>query len=213
MPDQSDTTRSGGAISRAERARARWSAQDSGAARPAPPLPAGVPASPRRGRFNIHILILYVLVSGSLALNIILIQQLIQARDNAYAALAQVGGMVGQVGQQSFSIPIRIEKEFPVQTTVPFSYMHTFSISTTVPISDTMVVPFEVMGTTIKINVPVNMHVPVALDVPVTFEKNFEISTTVPISFSMDVNISLADTPLPAYLDDLQQIIQGLKFP
>jgi hypothetical protein len=200
----------------AERARARWLHQAQGGrgvrGRPLSAAPAPPPQA-TRPRLNVSILFLYLLVAISLSLNVLLIWQLTRARDMVYQTLEQLVVMTEDIEKEVISVPIHIEKEFPVHLSVPFEYSDTFPVSETVPISDTFTVPFEVMDTTIQFPVPVKLEVPVNLEVPVSLSKTFDISTTVPIELDMDVNVKLADTPIPGYLSALHQIIQELKFP
>lgn len=195
--------------SRAEKARTRWQSNPQPDQAPAPVV---APVSPRP-RVNILLLFLYVLTLISLMVNAYLIRTLVQVRDTAYASLQQVITAVGGLENEVISIPVHIEQEFPVNVAVPFEYKETLSVSTEVPISDTLQVPFEVMGTKIDIDVPVNMVVPVSVNVPVSFSKTFDISTTVPVVLDTTVEVRLSDTPLPGYLTQLRQTIQNLKFP
>ena len=89
----------------------------------------------------------------------------------------------------------------------------TFPVNTQVPIVTTLVVPFDIMGQTIDIKVPVNMSVPVSLEVPVSLQKTFDIQTTVPVKFDMNVDFDLADTPIPGYFADLRKAVENLTQP
>lgn len=211
MPDPSlQKSRTGKAISSASRAnlaRERWMTQ--------PPTVPDVPstaaqrtAPPRkRPSVRVGILFLYLLVFVSLALNGLLIWQLVRVRDQAYQTLDQV---VTQVEAEVITVPIQVDQAFPVRVSVPFEYTDTFPVNTTVPISTTVMFPFKIMGTTVNIDVPIDFSVPVNLQVPVSLTKTFDISTTVPVKFDMEVEVRLADTPLPGYLSNLRQ---ALKFP
>jgi hypothetical protein len=161
----------------------------------------------------VSILLLYLLVTLSLALNGMLIWQLLRARDQVYQTLDQFVVMTKDMETQVISVPVHIEKDLPVSLAVPFEYKDTFPVKETVPISETITVPFEVMDTTIKIPVPIDMSIPVDLEVPVSLSRTFDISTTVPIRLDLNIEVRLADTPLPGYLSDLQRAIEGLKFP
>jgi len=211
----SGSSRSGGdrrPLSRAERARARWTAQGESSTRrsysSAPP--AGPPPRAPRPRLRIGVILLYPLVLLSLGLNVVLIMELLKIRDSAFDSLDQVVAMVSDIENEVISIPIHIDEEFPVNVSVPFEYSATFPVNTQVPIVTTLVVPFDIMGKTIDIQVPVDMSVPVNLEVPVYLQKTFDINTTVPVKMDLSVDFRLADTPIPAYFDALRQAIEKL---
>jgi hypothetical protein len=161
----------------------------------------------------VGVLLLYPLVLLSLGLNALLITQLLEVQNAAYSSLDQVVAMVAEIENEVIAIPIHIDEEFPVSVSVPFEYSANFPVRTQVPIKTTFIVPFEIMGKTIDIKVPVDMSVPVNLDVPVSLEKTFDINTTVPVKFDMNVEIKLADTPIPSYFAVLRQAVEGLKQP
>ena len=190
--------------SRAERAKTRWQTE------PRMPAPASPPPS-AAPRLNVSVLILYLLVTISLLLNGGLIWLLLRVQDRVFDSFDQFTTMAEKIEAEVLSVPIHVDETFPVSVSVPFEYSDTFPVNTTVPISTTLVVPFEIMGSTINIDVPVDMSVPINLDVPVSLVKTFDISTTVPVKFDMVVEIRMNDTPIPVYLTDLKEMLQGFK--
>ncbi|MBN1582650.1 MAG: hypothetical protein JXA89_18210, partial [Anaerolineae bacterium] len=160
---------------------------------------------------KVSIAILYVLVAVLLLLNGGLIWLLLRIQDSAYGAVDQFTTLAQEIEGGVLVVPIHVDETFPVSVSVPFEYDETFPVNTIVPISTTLMVPFEIMGSTINIKVPVDMSVPVDLDVPVSLIKTFEISTTVPVKFDMDVEVRVADTPIPGYLTDLKDLLLGIK--
>ena len=147
----------------------------------------------------------------SLGLNLTLIQQLLEVRDQAFSSLDQVIAMTDDIESEVISIPIAIDEQFPVSVSVPFEYSVIIPIDMEVPIKTTFNVPLEIMGTTIDFAVPVDMKVPIYYEVPVSLEKTFEINTTVPVKFDLLVEVDLADTPIPTYLSELRAAVQELK--
>jgi len=150
---------------------------------------------------------LYILVALSLSLNGILVWRLLMVQENITGSVGQFTALAKEIEDEVIVVPIHVDETFPVGVSVPFEYSETFPVRTTVPISTTLLVPFEIMGSTIKLKVPVDMSVPVNLDVPVSLAKTFEISTTVPVKFDMNVEVRVADTPIPGYLDDLKALL------
>lgn len=189
-------------VSRAERARTHW---QTGSSAPSP-----APAAPRPRTslgVKVNITILYLLVALLAAMNGILVWQLLMVLNSVTGSVDQFTALATQIEDEVIVVPIHVDETFPVSVSVPFEYSETFPVNTTVPISTTLMVPFEVMGSTINLKVPVDMSVPVNLSVPVSLAKTFEISTTVPVKFDMNVEVRLADTPIPGYLDDLKALL------
>jgi hypothetical protein len=172
--------------------------------------PVYISPPPVAPRLNVSVLILYLLVTILLLLNSGLIWVLLRVQDNVFGSVGQFATMTEEIGNDVLVVPIHVDEAFPVSVSVPFEYNETFPVSTTVPISTTLVVPFEIMGSTINIRVPVDMSVPVNLDVPVSLIRTFDISTTVPVKFDTEVEVRLADTPIPGYLADVEEILQRL---
>ncbi len=186
-------------VSRAELARLRWLAQNT------------PPKNSSGRRLNIWVAILYALVIVSLALNARMIWELKQARDRAYAALDQLIATTEQIEQEKISIPIHVEREFPVKVAVPFEYSTRIPVSANVPISTTIVIPFTVMGKSIEFPVPIQTTIPVNVEVPVSLSKTFHISTNVPVVLDVNVEVKMSDTPIPKYMGELRAMLLKVR--
>jgi hypothetical protein len=192
--------------SRAERARARWLARTS----PPPPAPPLVPTRTADSH-KTNITILYVLVVFSLLLNAGLVWLLARTQSNVHGTIQHLRILAQEIEKDVLLIPVHVDETFPLSVQMPFEYNNTFPVSTTAPISTTLVMPFDIMGSTIEIEVPVAVSVPIDMDVPMSVARTFEISTTVPVEFDMDVQVRIADTPIPAYLSDLTTLLLRIK--
>jgi hypothetical protein len=199
-------------LSRAEQARVRYMAQAPN--RPTP-HPAPAPAARTKRALVAAVALLYLLVFISLGLNFLLIRELLATRDQVYDAVddivARVVTMTNDIENEVIAVPIQIEEEFPVSVSVPFKYDDVFPIDMEVPIKTTFSVPFEVMDTTINLDVPIDISVPIHYEVPISLQKTFDISTTVPVQFDLSVTIDLKDTPLPKYMEELRGAAKGIQ--
>jgi hypothetical protein len=160
---------------------------------------------------NITLVALFVMVTVSLALNFALIVALLRARSAALDALDQAVAVTNGLGNEVFSIPVHVDQNVPVSVGVPFAYQDTIMVNTTIPISTTVSVPLDLAGQTIVVALPVRTAVPVKLQVPVSLSKTIEVNASVPVKFDTNVEVRLADTPLPGYLARLRAAIESVR--
>ena len=160
---------------------------------------------------NIVLVTLFVMVTVSLALNFALIVLLLQARSAALDALDQAVAVTNGLGNEVFSIPVHVDQNVPVSVGVPFAYQDTIVLKTTVPISTTVSAPVDLGGQTVVVALPVRADVPVKLQVPVSVSKTIDVNTNVPVKLDANVQVRLADTPLPGYLARLRAAIESMR--
>ena len=179
----------------------------------APPAQPGAPAPFRTlGCYvNIALVALFMMVTVSLALNFALIVTLLRARSAALAALDQAVAVTNGLGNEVFSIPVHVDQNVPVSVSVPFAYQDTITVDTTIPISTTVSVPLDLAGQPVVVALPIQAAVPVKLQVPVSLSKTIDVNASVPVKFDANVQVRLADTPLPGYLARLRAAIQGMR--
>ena len=160
---------------------------------------------------NIALVALFVMVTVSLALNFALIVVLLRARSAALDALDQAVAVTNGLGNEVFSIPVHVDQNVPVSISVPFAYQDTIMVDTTIPISTTVSVPLDLAGQTVVIVLPVRATAPVKLQVPVSLSKTIDVNASVPVKFDTNVEVRLADTPLPGYLARLRAAIESMR--
>jgi len=160
---------------------------------------------------NIALVALFMLVTVSLALNFALIVTLLRARSAALNALDQAVAVTNGLGNEAFSIPVHIDQNVPVSISVPFAYQDTIMMNTTIPISIVVTTPLDLAGQRIEVTMPVKTTVPVKLQVPVSVNKTIDVNTNVPVKFDTNVEVRLADTPLPGYLARLRAAIESMR--
>ncbi len=151
------------------------------------------------------------MVTVSLALNFALIISLLQARSAALSALDQTIAITNGLGNEAFSIPVHIDQNVPVSVSVPFAYQDTIVADTNIPSSVVVTTPIDLAGQKIEITIPIKTTVPVKLQVPVSVNKTIDVNTSVPVKLDANVQVRLADTPLPAYLARLRAAIESMR--
>ena len=160
---------------------------------------------------NIALVALFAMVTVSLALNFALIVTLVRVRSAALDALDQAVAVTNGLGNEVFSIPVHIDQNVPVSVSMPFAYQDTIVVDTTVPISTTVSVPIDLAGQAVVVALPLRTAVPVKLQVPVSLSKTIDVNASVPVKFDTNVEVRLADTPLPGYLARLRAAIEAMR--
>ncbi|MBE7470482.1 MAG: hypothetical protein DPW09_29510 [Anaerolineae bacterium] len=180
---------------------------------------------------KIAIILLFLLVLSSLALNFWLYWQLNMAQQKVAGLVRQVrAGLPEAIDelesfeQATLTYEINIQQEFPVQTEIPFNETFEVPIQLTVPISQTIhtSVMIDPLGTglqiPVEVNVPVNVEVPIDTSVPIAIERSIPISTTIPLDLNVPLAIKVAETDLAQYvaqlrtgLASLDEILAGLE--
>ncbi len=179
----------------------------------APPAAPGVQAPFRSSGcyVNIALVALFLMVTLSLALNFALIVTLLRVRSAALGALDQTIAITNGLGNEAFSIPVHIDQNVPVSVSVPFAYQDTIVTNTTIPISVVVTTPIDLAGQKIEVTIPIKTTVPVKLQVPIAVNKTIDVNTNVPVKLDANVQVRLADTPLPGYLARLRAAIESMR--
>lgn len=164
----------------------------------------------RKG-YGFVLIVLAVLTLLSLALNGAVIYGLLQARQIALKAVVDARAIATGIGDETFSYTLEIHEEIPVAASVPFREEVTVPVQTTVPISTTVVVPINLGITSYNLKLPIRTIVPINLEFTVPVSKTVDVATTVPLDLVSPIEISIADTPLVGYLDELDADLAELE--
>lgn len=180
---------------------------------------------------RIAIILLFLLVLSSLALNFWLYWQLHLNQQKAVGLVRQVrAGLPEAIDEleaferATITYEVNIQQELPIETEIPFNETFEVPIQLTVPISQTVntSVMIDPLGTGLEIpvaiNVPVNLEVPIDTSVPIAIERPIPISTTVPLDLKVPLEIKVDETDLAGYiahlrngLTSLDEILAGLE--
>jgi hypothetical protein len=183
----------------------------------------------RRARFVI--VLLFALVSLSLALNGYLIWQWLTFRAQAQAladraeglrrsaleAIAQLREELQGVGDVAFEYRVQIDENLPVDAVVPFHERLEVPIQYTVPISQEIFTTLDLqipqlgLNLPVEVAVPIQLEVPIDLTVPIEIDREVPVHTTVPISLEVPIVFDLADVGLAWYVELLDRGLADLE--
>jgi hypothetical protein len=148
------------------------------------------------------------LVIVSLALNAFLINMLVSVQDRVRSARDSAQDALVALGSDPITIPIAVDQDIPVITTVAFS--------------DTVVIPFELdyrLSTVVNtsINIPLlgrqSIAVPVDAVIPVseTFEIPIQVDVPVSMTYPMQAEL-LVEVEVPTEItEELIAYLEGLS--
>ncbi len=115
------------------------------------------------------------------------------------------------LGISTYDLEIPIRTTIPVDLEVPSGEGGTVSVRTTIPINTTTVVPVDLGITTNDLEVPIRTTIPVDLEVVVPISKTVHVATTVALDVDVPIEISIADTPLVGYLEELDAVLARIE--
>ncbi|MCC6904383.1 MAG: hypothetical protein IT326_00975 [Anaerolineae bacterium] len=154
----------------------------------------------------------WALLIVSLVLNLVIIQQLLLARQVARQgvsdAIAVLEGFRGQVFEYTFVVDntIALDTELPVRVTIPVRLRQDIDIDTTV----TVPVNTRLFGV-IDLDVPIKTTIPIDLTANVDIDEVFPVNAAVPVYIEQPVSIAVADTPLSGTISEVQQRLIALE--
>lgn len=162
--------------------------------------------------------LLWLLVLGSLGLNLYLLQTLLDLRDRAGQATglvsevtSEASTVIGELKTATITHTIEVDESIPLNLTVPIDEVLEVPIQTTVPINTTVSIPLRTPIGTFPINVPIVTTIPINITAEVPIHLSVPVSGSVPINFDVPIEIKLADTPLGASLDRIEQFLIRLE--
>ncbi len=162
-------------------------------------------------RYRPDTILLWIVALTSLALNLVLLNQVLALRQAAGQAIADAVAVIDSLQGQTFSYTAVIDNSIAVDSTIPINETIPIKISQPVPIDTTVTVPVDagVMGT-INLTVPIKAQVPIDIEQNIVINQPFRIKTSVPIQLEVPVSIRVSDTTLAGTLADLRTRLVGL---
>ena len=154
-------------------------------------------------------IILFVLVIISLGLNLYLVWQLQQARQEVKAVVQEVGPGVQKSLEQTIAdletfrnttleFKVAVDEEFPVEAQIPFKETIEVPIKLTVPIKQnidtTIVIDVLGKGLPVDVSVPVDVEVPIDTTITVPIDRTIDVSTTVPLKLDVPIALEIGET-------------------
>lgn len=150
-------------------------------------------------------LLLWLLAVTSLLMNVVMMRQLLLARQAARSAVSEVLTVLDNLQGTSLNYEVtvdqilQIETDLPVDETIPVVIDQNLPIDTTVQAT----VNAGPLGQ-IPLNVPIVANVPVYIEQDLHIDQPFAVSMAVPVNFTIPIDIELADTPFSATIDEVK---------
>lgn len=173
---------------------------------------------------KIAVILLFILVFLSLALNGFLLWQLYQARQQGLRlaqavrqGLPQAISGVEAFEKSTLQFKVQVKQDFPVQADIPFEVALDVPVQLTVPISQeikttVMVDPFNSgLSVPIDVAVPIDLELPIDTTVPISVAQTIPISTTIPLALDVPIAIKVSETELAGYLEQLRSGLTALN--
>lgn len=162
-------------------------------------------------RYRLDMILLWVIAISSLALNLIMLNQVLSLRRTSGQAIADAIQVIDRVQGQTFTTKVVIDDQIKIDTSIPVNETIPIDIKQTLPIDTTVTVPVDagLLGT-IPLTVPIKAQVPVEIKQDITINQPFKVSTSVPIKLEVPVTIRVADTELAATLADIKARLTNL---
>jgi hypothetical protein len=148
-------------------------------------------------------LALWIIAVVSILLNSILIRQVVIARQVALQGLRDSIAIIGSLENQVIDYNVEIHEnmpinvDIPINETVPIRINDDFPLETTVTVS----VPAGPLGT-IPVKVPISTTIPIDKTIEIGIDQTFTLTTTIPIDLSVPISLSIGNTGLAGTLED-----------
>ena len=179
---------------------------------------------PRGLKFTLALLFALVLVS--IGINVFLVWQLVQFRQQATEtidrlqpqleiAFDQTDARLAEFQQSTLTFDVDVDEVIPVQANVPFNETIEIPVQITIPIEEDFetIITVNALGAEIPVPVvvPVLMEFPIDEVVTVTISRTIPLSTSVSLNLAVPVQIDINDTELAPYLQELRQGLDAVK--
>jgi hypothetical protein len=172
-----------------------------------------VPSRPRAsGAMRLAVLLALVLGLTSLVLNILLITNLLTARQTFIDGVDQAIAAVDSLGSKGFHYEYRLQQTVPFEGDIPFEQDMVFPFKGNVPIKTTVKVPIDagVLGKFV-IDVPIDTNFPVDLQVPIHVSQTIHVATEIPLDLTVPIDVSPGDPAIQKAIDGIREWLVALR--
>ena len=148
---------------------------------------------------------LWLLTLTSLALNVIILRELVTIRQIARASVTETIEVVNSFQEETFAYTFTVEDVIDVNTDIPFEETIDVPIRDSIAINTSVQVPVNAgpLGS-FNVTIPISTVIPIELDVPVEIDRTINVRAAVPIEVDVPVSIAIEETPLSNTLADLE---------
>jgi hypothetical protein len=162
-------------------------------------------------RQNVITAVLATFIILSLLLHAYTIFSLLRVRRIVSTQLDVSADQVAQLRQQEVEYTFPVSRTFTIDTTVAVSETVDVPVNLTVPISETLTVPISTPVGSVELPVPINFTVPISDSITVPINKDIPFRTEVPISTTIPVELTLGEPPVGEVLQQLEEGLRDLR--
>jgi hypothetical protein len=157
-------------------------------------------------------ILLWILTMASVVINVILLRQILLARQIALASVRESIHVLENLQTQVINYEVQIDETLPIKTdvpinmTVPITIRDDFEINTSVTAS----IPAGPLGS-IPVRVPVSTTVPIDKTFNIEIDQVLTIDTTIPVKFNVPLSFSVEQLGLFATIEETKARLQLLE--
>lgn len=157
-------------------------------------------------------ILLWILTLASVVINVILLRQILLARQIALASVRESIEVLENLQTRVINYEVQIDETLPVKTdvpidmTVPIRLQDDFEINTSVTAS----IPAGPLGS-IPVRVPISTTVPIDKTFNIEINQVLTIDTTIPVKFNVPLSFSVQQLGLFATIEETKARLQLLE--
>jgi hypothetical protein len=155
--------------------------------------------------------VLTIITIVSLALNLLIVRQLVEARRLARLALGDSLALIRDLEAQTYSYNVVVDDTIIVNDDVPFQETIPVVIDETMPFSTAVTASVDVgpFGR-YPVTIPIGGSIPVNLEFDVPVDESVPVYIEVPVHTEIPIEVTVANTPLYGTLVDAEAHLMEL---
>jgi hypothetical protein len=158
-------------------------------------------------------IVLCLLISlASLALNAVLITNLLTVRQTFVAGVDQAISGLEALESNGFRYEYHLQQTIPFSGSIPFQQDMVFPFKGNVPIKTTVSVPIDagILGR-FNLDVPIDTSIPIDIQVPIHVDQTFHVETEIPLDMTVPIEISPDDPAIQKLIDGIREWLVAVR--
>ena len=155
--------------------------------------------------------LMWLLLTISLLLNLLIINRLLRVQQAALLMVAQVQQLSAELQDETLTMVIPIQQTIIIDADVPIRETIRVPVQTTVAIETEVTVPVDagILGV-INLVIPIETTIPLDLTLDVPIDQSIAIHAPIELDIEVPVEVAIADTPIYDLLEQVQAMLDGL---
>jgi hypothetical protein len=149
---------------------------------------------------------------ASLALNVVLITNLLTVRQTFVAGVDQAISGLEALELNGFRYEYHLQQTIPFSGSIPFQQDMVFPFQGNVPIKTTVSVPIDagILGK-FNLDVPIDTSIPIDIQVPIHVDQTFHVETEIPLDMTVPIEISPNDPAIQKLIDGIREWLVAVR--